>query len=49
MTISKEARKASDIVIDEGKEWLPVYAMPWRNNRNNAGSILTLIQQQIKE
>ena len=49
LTISKEARKASDIVIDEGNEWLPVYAIPYRKNRNNAGSILTLIQQQIKE
>ena len=49
LTISKEARGAAGIPVEEGNEWIPAYALQYRSNRNNQGNILRQIQTKIKE
>ena len=49
LTISKEARTAAGIPVEEGDEWIPVYALPHRTNRNNQDNTLKQIQAKIKE
>ena len=49
LTISKEARTAAGIPVEEGNEWLPVYALDYRKHRNNHENTLKQIQAKIRE
>ena len=49
LTISKEARRAAGITVEEGNEWIPAYALAWRTNRNNYENILKQIQSGLRE